>query len=80
MYFKGVGGEGNPCWGLWQPTPPLCPQFSQALAIRSYTKFVMGVSESAAPKLHPTSAPGGGWEVAGARAGVTPVSLGCRSL
>lgn len=29
----------------------LSPQFSQALAIRSYTKFVMGVSRASCPGL-----------------------------
>jgi hypothetical protein len=29
----------------------LSPQFSQALAVRSYTKFVMGVSQASCPSL-----------------------------
>ncbi|ELW66111.1 Mitochondrial carrier like protein 1 [Tupaia chinensis] len=36
-------------------------QFSQALAIRSYTKFVMGVSGASCPSYCPMGRPGGGW-------------------
>ena len=43
------------------PSPIVSLQFSQALAIRSYTKFVMGVSRARGP-FHGAGGLGEGWE------------------
>ena len=43
------------------PSPFVSLQFSQALAIRSYTKFVMGVSRARGP-FHGAGGLGEGWE------------------
>lgn len=52
------------------PSSFLSLQFSQALAIRSYTKFVMGVSQASRPSHCPRGLGGQLWEWLGAGRGV----------